>query len=383
MAGGNRIVLAVFIDAFGWELMRRHSFLDDVLVHKAPLGTLLGYSSTCDPTILTGRLPREHQHFSFYYYDPGSSPFGRWRFLRFLPGFVANRGRVRHWLSRIVGRVHGFRGYFELYNVPFRLLPLMDYSEKQDIYQPGGIIGRIPTFFDHFRAHRVPFFLSDWRLPETRNIQVMGQALDQGQVRFAYLFLGGLDGVLHEHGTEAGQVGARIAWYEERIRALVDKARASYDEVRLHVFSDHGMADVTRSADVMAPVDGLGLEFGVDYAAVYDSTMARFWFLREGVRERITRVLEDQPLGRILTDEDLAGYGCDFPGRRYGELFFLMEPGSIICPSFMGLRMIKGMHGYDPEHVDSIAGYATNVEDADRPGDLTDLAGLFRGEVGS
>ena len=51
--------LYCFIDALGWKLAEQHGFLQDLLVTRAPLGTLLGYSSTCDPSILTGKLPRE------------------------------------------------------------------------------------------------------------------------------------------------------------------------------------------------------------------------------------------------------------------------------------------------------------------------------------
>jgi len=40
------------------------------------------------------------------------------------------------------------------------------------------------------------------------------------------------------------------------------------------------------------------LRFGEDYAAVYDSTMARFWFFqKEGEREFITYCLKQIPQG--------------------------------------------------------------------------------------
>ena len=58
MVAPGELRLFVFIDALGWELARKYSFLDDILVTKTPLGTIFGYSSTCDPTILTGKLPR-------------------------------------------------------------------------------------------------------------------------------------------------------------------------------------------------------------------------------------------------------------------------------------------------------------------------------------
>ena len=67
----------VFIDALGWRIYRRHQarFLSGELHTREPLGTVFGYSSTCDPTIITGRLPPEHGHFSFFVYDPAHSPF--------------------------------------------------------------------------------------------------------------------------------------------------------------------------------------------------------------------------------------------------------------------------------------------------------------------
>ncbi len=86
------------------------------------------------------------------------------------------------------------------------------------------------------------------------------------------------------------------------------------------------------------------------------------------------------PRGRVLSEDSLRGYGCDFAGHRYGETTFLMDPGVVIHPSFMGRTMLAGMHGYDPDHEDSVAAYASNVE-AEWPRGLTDLAGLLRREV--
>lgn len=77
--------LFVFIDALGYEILKNHTFLDDTLKTKAPLGTIFGYSSTCDPTIITGKLPREHDHFSFFAYNPEKSIFKACRPLSFLP----------------------------------------------------------------------------------------------------------------------------------------------------------------------------------------------------------------------------------------------------------------------------------------------------------
>ena len=377
MSGFHRISIFIFIDAFGWELLQRHGFLDDLLTTRAPLETVLGYSSTCDPTIITGRQPSEHGHFSFFRYDPPNSPFGPYAALGKLPAVVLRRGRVRRLLSRLLKRRLGYTGYFQLYNMPFHLLPLFDYSEKRDIYQPGGINGGVPTVFDHLRTEQIPYHLSDWEASEETNLHNIETAIDERHVSFAYLYLAAMDALLHAQGTRAPAVAAKIRWYEQRIRHLIEQARRRYDEVRIFAFSDHGMTDVHLTCDLMARIDRLGLEFGLDYAAVYDSTMARFWFLRDGVRERIVEALAQESMGEILHQDRLDQYGCSFPDHRYGELFFLLHPGALINPSFMGEQPLAGMHGYEPTDPSSLAMFASSVRPDPLPGKLTDLYSLM------
>jgi len=375
--GSGELALFVFVDALGHELAERHRILEDVLPVRAPVGTILGYSCTCDPTILTGRMPRRHGHFSFFTYDPGRSPFRGFGWLDLLPRAVTSRARVRGVMSRLAQRFLGYTGYFNLYNVPFRVLPLLDYTEKRDLYRPGGINSGDRTIFDRLHDARVPFFVSDWRRPEEENLAVAERELDRGEARFAYLYLAALDGILHAEGTRGPRVAPKIAWYEERLRRLLDRLQRRYDRVRLHLFSDHGMADVHATCDLMRAVEGTGLEFGVDYAAVYDSTMARFFFLEPGAKERIVSCLARETRGRILAADELAGMGCDFDDHRYGELFFLLDPGVLLCPSFMGERPIAGMHGYHPDHPMSVAFFAASEAPPVLPRRLDDLHALM------
>ena len=381
MGDERKLTICVFVDALGWELVQQCGFMNDVLTYKYPLGTIFGYSSTCDPTILTGKLPREHGHFAFYYYNPAASPFGFYRHFSWLPKSFFNRGRVRARLSLEIKRFHGFTGYFQLYNMPFRHLHLFDYSERRDIYQPGGINSGARTIFDVLREKAIPASISDWHLPEFVRVAALHRDLEEGQVRFAFLFLSGLDAVLHEHGTQAQEVKDHLALYEKQLRLLIEKAESMYDSVRMCVFSDHGMTDITRTVDLMKRIESLGLEFGVDYAAVYDSTVARFWFLREGSRKAIIQALRQCPEGRILSDKQLADWGCDFPDKKYGQLFFLLNPGVLLCPSFMGEKPLAAMHGYAPDDRFSVASFMTNVALERVPKRLDDLFGLMYSEA--
>ena len=381
MSAGPGLAFSVFVDALGWELMRGRSFLEEELVVRRPLDTVLGYSSTCDPTILTGRQPREHGHFTFYAYDPAGSPFRRMSALRALPAPVADRGRVRRLLSRAIARAYGYTGYFQLYTMPFDKLPLFDYTEKRDIYEPGGINGGQPTIFDWLRNEGIPTHRTNWRVSERAAIDALAADLQASRPRFVYLYLAGLDAVLHAHGTSSPLVDAHLAFYERELRALLKLARRHYGQVRFHVFSDHGMTDVTSTCNLMARVEATGLRFGVDYAAAYDSTMARFWFLTPGSRETITRALRDEPAGRVLDDGDLEALGCDFPRHRFGQLFFLLDAGVLLCPSFLGLTPLKGMHGYHPSEPTARALFASSARDAAPPRGLTDLHSFFQREA--
>ena len=376
-----KLSLFVFIDAFGWEILKKYPFAEDLLSYRQPLHTIYGYSSTCDPTIITGKLPREHGHFSFFYYNPKDSPFGLCRPLSLLPKTITRRGRVRRVLSRFLQKAYGFTGYFQIYNMPFRYLYLFDYSEKKDIYFPGGINNGCPTFFDALRQRHIPFYLSDWRLPEEENIRRLVAEIQQGEIPFGYLYLAAMDAILHQYGTDHEKIRTKIEWYGRQLQTIVDLAKQKYDTVHLHVFSDHGMTNTVDTCDVMTAIQRLPLLFGKDYAAVYDSTMARFWFFSDQSREMITKVLEQEKQGRILSAETLRDYGCDFDNQKYGQLFFAMNPGVLLCPSFMGETRLEGMHGYDPYHKDSLAMFAANYVPESPPNRLDDLYGLMMQDV--
>jgi hypothetical protein len=380
------VSLAVFIDALGWELLKEQQFLVDEAPARRPLQTIFGYSATCDPTILTGALPRDHGHFSFFAYDPSSSPFHHSLLLtlmRLVPRSLASRNRVRSIVSRLLKGRLGYTGYFNIYNMPFRLLPLFDYTEKRDIYQPGGINSGLPTVMDYAREKGIDFFLSDWRKPETENLAALTGALSDPDrdCSFAYLYMASMDAVLHQYGKPHPAVTDKMQWYDRQIRELLETARRYYREVRIFIFSDHGMTNVSSLCDLQQTIVRSGLKFAHDYAAVYDSTMARFWFLNDGAEKRIREVLAEEKNGRILTPKEQREWGIDFPDNRYGDMIFLLNPGVLLLPSHMGERPIAGMHGYEPEDPDSVASFCTNVDLETWPERLDDLYALMKGEI--
>jgi len=148
------------------------------------------------------------------------------------------------------------------------------------------------------------------------------------------------------------------------------------------LFSDHGMAEVRRTYDMIGDIEALGLKFGEDYVAMYDSTVGRFWFMNDEARKRITETLSKIDCARILPDDELKELGVYFEDRQFGELMCLMDAGVLIVPSYMGDKPIFGMHGYHPDDKDSYALFMTNTGPEPFPKCITDMYGLMRRAAG-
>ena len=360
--------LFIFIDALGWKQVQERDFLADLLPRRQKCGTVFGYSSTCDPTILTGKMPDEHGHFSCFIKATDERPFRQLGPLSLLPHKVAGHHRVRNRVSRWLGKRLGYTGYFQIYSVPFQHLQHLDYTEKRDIYQEGGILGGQPAIFELWERSTKAWTRSDWRRPDEVNIAHMRREIERGDAELGYLFLGRPDAIMHQHGTRGPEVDAGFDRLASDLRSLHELAQKHYQGVRFHVFSDHGMSDTVAASDLWPRWKKAfkRARYGHDYVGVWDSTMARFWFEDEGLRSEARHFLtESQDGGRIVSREELTRWGCNFPGDKYGEMIYLLPPGSIFAPSFMNQRWVKGMHGYEPEHEDCDASWLTNAEGRD------------------
>ncbi|MEN7972897.1 MAG: alkaline phosphatase family protein [Verrucomicrobiota bacterium] len=356
----DKLSLFLFIDAFGWEVAQRHpEFLKGLTQNSKPLETILGYSSACDPSIISGLTPAEHGLWSSFYYDPEGSPFKWTRPLRFLPNIIFQRGGVRHHMGKIIKKACGFTGYFQLYGVPFGHLPLFNYAEQKRIWEPGGL-PRGETIFDLLNKENIPYHAHDSNATDDLRFERLMADIQNQRIDFAYSSFGRLDALMHNVGNSHPDIGKLMHWYDNKIRALLDAAEENYHDVSWYVFTDHGMHNVDGSYDLVSDIEALGLGWNKDYVAFYDSTMARFWFLDEAARSLITKALASHSKGRILSENELKEFGVWFPGGQYGDLVFLMDSGIQIVPSFMGTKQIGGMHGYDPADPDSFASISSN-----------------------
>jgi hypothetical protein len=371
----NQLNLFVLIDALGWTYLQQHDFLCDILPYRCPLRTILGYSSGAIPSILTGVTPAEHGRWNLFYYDPEGSPFRWLRPFRRLPrGFLDNR-YSRRLIKELGRRVLGLGPLFECYVIP-SLLPWFNWVDKKNIYDLGGIPGA-PSIFDRLADQQIPFCVYSYHHGGSDAILLKQATQDvcDGKARFFFVYLCEIDAFLHQRCNDPKQIAERLRWYEEHIRSLFAAAQRVDPEATLTIASDHGMTPVRNHYDLVSDIEKLDLRMPDDYLAVYDSTMARFWFFNSAAREKIVRTLQHVSCGHLLSQDELRCLGISFPDRRYGDLVFLFDPGWIIAsgdfnsPSWMP----SGMHGFHPDDAYSDAIFLASRRPDFTPHTIVDL----------
>ena len=345
----SRLQVVALVDALGWDYIRERQFLNDVLPYRTALQTVLGFSSGAIPTILTGLMPERHGHWNFFYYDPQHAPFWWLRAFDWLPKPVLDNRYGRKLMKELGRRVFHLGPTFECCVSP-HLLPYFNFSERRDIYAPKGI-ENTPSLFDELqregRAYRV------YTYHQCSDAEILRRAkrdVAETDATLFFLYLCEMDAFLHMHCKEPEAIDKKLNWYDGQLREVFRIARERDPDASLMVCSDHGMTPVTKHADLVGEVAKLGLRMPQDYLAVYDSTMARFWFFSEAARQRVYEVMQSFDCGRVLTKPELQKFGLNFPDDRYGELIFLLNAGWIVAESDFNGRgwFPEGMHGYHP-----------------------------------
>ncbi|MBD3163040.1 MAG: hypothetical protein GF346_11505 [Candidatus Eisenbacteria bacterium] len=377
------LTLVFLIDALGQEIVEGSGFCER-LISAEPIrvASILGFSSGAIPTILTGRLPNEHGHWSMYRRDRGRGVFRRYRWiLRFAASLPRGDWRFRRWLTDRL-RADGVTGYFSLYEVPLGLLSQFDLCERRNIYRPGAFEGDVESLFDRLEREEVPYRVWDWSVPDDRALREMEEAARDGRERLLFFYSSVLDATMHLQGPRSDATRIRLREYEEAIERVAAAARAGGRNPRIRIFGDHGMAPVRSHFDLLGSLSGIDARVPDDYLVFVDSTMGRFWFRSDAARRTILDRLSERTDGRFLDPGEMERLGVAFGDREYGEEVFLADPGVLFVPSFMGSRPIAGMHGYHPEDPDSDTALLADPAPSRPVRTIRDLRGLLLHDLG-
>jgi hypothetical protein len=358
---GQGLHIFVLIDALGWEFIKAREFLGAELPFRTPLKTVLGFSSGAIPTILTGLRPAQTGHWNLFYYDPEGSPFWWLRWVSFLPARLVDNRYSRKIIKELGRRILGMGPLFEC-GVSPRILPWFNWVEKENIYTAGGIPGS-HSIFDLLGERGIPHRVYSYHdLSDAQIVEHACSDIKSSNARFFFLYLSEVDHFLHGQCNDSAEVTRRLNWYQEQLRQILALAIQRDPQTTLTVISDHGMTPVRSLYDLVSSIRRLGFKMQSQYLAVYDSTMARYWFFDEAARGSIQAELARIACGRILDDAELHRLGILFPDRRYGEIVFLLDPGWIVGESdFNGNGWNPvGMHGYHPSDPYSDAIFLSN-----------------------
>jgi predicted AlkP superfamily pyrophosphatase or phosphodiesterase len=154
---------------------------------------------------------------------------------------------------------------------------------------------------------------------------------------------------------------------DDFVEKLVE--RCEHQNITLLLLSDHGQERVNETINIRRKLRKLDLSEN-EYHYFIEVPSARFWFNTDRARRKIIEMLTSIDGGSVFSYEDMHKFNVRFGDDRYGEIYFIADPGYIIFPHdfyhplaniFLGLtdwhqrgRLFnpkhRGNHGYLPEY---------------------------------
>jgi predicted AlkP superfamily pyrophosphatase or phosphodiesterase len=342
--------------------------------------------------ILTGASAARTGNFAAYGFDPQASPYRAQSLL--LRGLGRLPGRIGAKVAtRLTRRLAWRRGItMPPHRIPVAALERFRLTEDaRDHFEPRGFAvdsladrlreaGR--TWSWHFTAVGVPNGDDDDRLDAL-------EAALSARRDFYLAYVETIDAEGHRLGPDSPEMDETLGRFDDWFMDRVERWMAAIPGLQLAIVGDHGMTSVDRHLNVLdharSAARRLGLKFGPnrDVECFLDSTMARFWFAHRSMIAPFRDALEAGEMAEcgFVVDRALRlEHEIPATGRLYGDLLWWADPGVLIWPDYFhrATDRVLGMHGYDPEHIDS-RGFAIIHAPSVAPGrrenrELRDLA---------
>ena len=371
----DRVSLFIFCQSMGWDMMQKLPFVDGLADIRSAARPILGSPCATLPTVLSGTLPERHKHFAWFFYSPMSTPFRMCRYFSFLPRIKKSQ-RVRDNIVLAVKKTFGITGRLSTFNMPLKHLPLFDFVERRNLLQPGAL-DDVPTLFDFLAESNVSYFCSSPDRADVENADALSNALMAGKISVGFWHLAGIDTILTRLGPASSALRGRVAWVDHRIRGIYEIARSRYRRVDLIIFSDSGMVPIFNVYNLQRRIEETRFNPYEDFVAIYEPTMARFWFKSPSSALIIARILESVPCGTILSRDELAKEGCWFDDHRFGEIIFLAQPGTVFTPNHMHGESPAAARGYHPDTPEMAAGIISNTPGIQPPRTVAEIYNIL------
>jgi len=331
--------LIIFIDSLPFLRLSLGEFISS-LPTQVRLIPNLGYSVNLLPELFCGLSPDKVGFYGEWTYDPDRSPLRS----QTVGKVLQIMAKTNYFLDRLIHKGLGRLMKVNLAQVPFELLPFFSHRSKS-VYSPPlsekAFFSMPETAFNLILAQEV--HCKGMGLRDDVVFSNAHRALSTN----LFLSLVDLDGFGHKFGVGSPEHDRYVKYLDKKIAILWEafcKANKG-DECRLFVLSDHGMSNVNQVINF-----NIQSRFGPPspsrYVYFLDATILRVWAKDNKIRRDIQDYLSGQKVGRLITTEEREVLGL--LSSYVGDLLYVLEEGYIFLPSFHGLRLIKGMHGYHP-----------------------------------
>jgi len=351
----DSIHVFIYLTGPGWHILKEHGFLTKYCKHQFPVQSQLGCSHAALSTTLTGKTPDEHGHFSSYYFKKSNTALETAQ--RFYCKFIGKKS-----------------GYFGKYSVPIRNLNCFVQSNHHtkdlspSCFSP--LISIVDLVHTKKLAHSIVNTATGSPIQALKNLRYR---LKGKSVNFAFIQIDEMDNLLHYYPHDFQKIDKKLRRYEKQIKKIIAAGNASGSDFNLTVLSGHGMTFAPQTINIQKKINSLGMTYGYDYHAVYDPTMAFFWYKTKFAKSIIVDKLREFRHCKVLSTKDKKDFGINFSDRRYGETIALVEPGFQISPNDILSKPLPGMHGYNPDHPDSLGACLSTQSISPSPSHVKDF----------
>lgn len=358
----KKVTAVILIDGLRYDYVNRKDAPFLYFLQKSGMTAILKepFAFQLRPAFFAGLYPEDCDIGHMFWYDPGDSPFYFTREL-FVPEIVFTEPYLKKTLKEFLtkeARKTEMRKchtasccYAETFEIPYHLLRYFAFSEKYNIFQPNSLPSL--TLFDILRRKQLTWLWYAYPTAQDSTVDGVMNAFKnklKDNLSLIYLHFSELDWIGHSYGPGSKKRRETLRKIDQAVREIDAQLHKSYDEVIEVIFGDHGMVEVGKVIDIEENLRKLVLEVPGHYVYFLDSTQARFWFKDENAKGVIEKMLSNFGEGRILGNQDYEKLHIRYKHNKFGDLFFVLEGGSIIFPNFFQRGQIpKGMHGYLPE----------------------------------
>ncbi|MCP3967357.1 MAG: hypothetical protein GY750_08540 [Lentisphaerae bacterium] len=332
----NSAQVFVYFTGPGWELFKQYEFMSEICTERMPVISQLGGSDAVLSSALTGKTPVCHGQFSSWYFKRTSS--------------------LKDVSRKVMLLLSGLpSGYFGKIAAPIRSLRHLCPEKGVGSELKPHHFHPLKSIIDIVHENRVPHYIAKIHAGQlAQTFSTLRKRMQRRSVRFAFIQIDEMDPMLHLSPYDEHSILQRFKMFEKELKLTHDTGVKAYNDFQLCVLSGHGITIAPDKIDVRRKVDRLNLDFGHDYHAAYDPTMARFWFENNQARSIIIDRLRRIPHSHILSDTEKSRYGVNFQENIFGEVILLLNPGYQIYPNDALRQPLLGMHGYAPDDKHSL-----------------------------